>query len=195
MFFRNLRPKKGVTLDVTLTEVHLPVKLGHRDATKIFADPLKKQLAAAGLGSVLDCRLRTRNSGDVIGVDLTLGLTDPSLSAQRTVAGMLEYLAAPCGSSIRIVDGTDDPVIFGVTEGLELSIGTNAAPDADARRDLAMTCRSAMEHLGVSRGWVEKQGRTHFYFYGESFVEMRQSLAKILEEHPRFAQATLRRMA
>jgi|GEM_PF-1504084 len=195
MFFRNLTPKQGVTLEVTLTEVHLPVKMGHRDAAKIFAEPLKAQLAAAGLGSVLDCRLRCRASGDVIGVELSLGLTDPSLSAQRTIARMLEYLAAPCGSSIRIVDGVDDPVIFGVTEGLELSIGSDNAPDADARRDLAMTCKSAMEHLGVSRGWVEKQGRTHFYFYGESFVDMRQSLARILKDHPRYGHATLRRMA
>ena len=195
MFFRNLKQKPGVTLQVTLAEVHLPVKIGHRDAAKIFAEPLKSQLAAAGLGTVMDCSLRTRGTGEAIGVDLTLGVTDPSRAALRTTARMLEYLAAPCGSSIRIADGVDDPLIFGVTEGLELLIGTDVAPDSAARRDLAMTCKAAMEHLGVSRGWIEKQGRTHFYFYGESFSDMRQSLSRILENHPRFAQATLRRMA
>lgn len=195
MFFRNLKPKSGVTLQVTLTEVHLPVKMGHRDAAKIFADPLRSQLAAAALGTVLDCKTRKRASGDIIGVDLSLGLTNASQSSLKTVAGMLEYLAAPCGSSIRVCDGLDEPLIFGVTEGLELLIGTELTPDADARRDLAMTCKQAMEHLGVSRGWAEKQDRTHFYFYGESFSEMRKSLARILEDHPRFAHATLRRMA
>ena len=195
MFFRDLKPKPGVTLEVTLVDAHLPVKLGHRDADKIFGEPLANQLAAAGLGTVLKCHTRTRATGAIHGVDLYLGLTDASQAALRTVAGMLEYLAAPCGSSIRLSEGLGEPLLFGTTEGLELSIGTVDTPDAEARRDLAMTCKDAIEHLGVSRGWTLSKDRTLFYFYGESFLEMRRNLARILEGNPRFAGAAIRRMA
>ncbi len=194
MFFRDLKLKKG-TLDITLANVHLPVKLGHRDADKLFAAPLKAQLAAAALGTVLECKRRVRPSGQVQGVDMHLGLTDISHSAFRTVIGMLEALAAPCGSSIRLVEGLGDPIVFGRTEGLELSIETTITPDAEARRDLAMTCREAIEAIGVSRGWDVSDALTHFYFYGENFAEMKQRLNRILAEHPRYGDAMLRRVA
>ena len=195
MFFRDLKPKAGVTLEVTLVEAHLPVRLGHRDATRVFAAPLSHQLAAAGLGTLIECTVRERAPSEVVGVTLYLGLTDASRSALQTVARMLEFLHAPCGSSIRLSDATGDPVIFGLTEGLELSIETDVAPDANARRDVAMTCAEAMRDLAVSRGWARHADRTFFYFYGESFQDMQRHLARILEEHPRFRGAAVRRMA
>ncbi len=195
MFFRDLKPKPGALLDVTLAQVHLPVKLGHRDAEKLYATPLKAQLAAAGLGTVIDCRTRTRPTGEPLGVDMALGLTKASQAALATVAGMLEYLAAPCGSSIRLADSVDEPMVFGRTEGLELSIASDAAPDADTRRDLALLCKAAIQHIGVSRGWDARLDRTLFYFYGENYAEMKDSLSRGLAEHPRFARASLRRMA
>ena len=195
MFFRDLKPKSNVTLDVTLAEAHLPVKLGHRDAEKLFGEPLKAQLAAASLGAVMGCRTRARASGDVIGVDISLGLTRHDQDALETVAGMLGALAAPCGSSIRLSDGVGEPLIFGNTEGLELAIGTSVTPDADARRDLAVECRDAIEHCGVSRGWTRRHDKTLFYFYGESFADMRKRLARRLADNPRFATATIKRMA
>ncbi|AZQ66298.1 hypothetical protein EF888_03605 [Silicimonas algicola] len=195
MFFRDLKPKPGAMLDVTLAQVHLPVKLGHRDAEKLYAAPLKAQLAAAGLGTVIDCRTRTRPTGEPLGVDMALGLTRASQAALATVAGMLEYLAAPCGSSIRLADSVDEPMVFGRTEGLELSIASDAAPDADTRRDLALLCKEAIQHIGVSRGWDARLDRTLFYFYGENYAEMKDSLSRGLAEHPRFSRASLRRMA
>lgn len=194
MFFRDLKLKKS-TLDITLANVHMPVKLGHRDADKLFATPLKAQLAAAALGTVLECKRRVRASGQVQGVDLHLGLTQVSQSALRTVTSMLEALSAPCGSSIRLAEGVGDPIVFGRTEGLELSIETTVTPDAEARRDLAMTCREAIEAIGVSRGWDVSDALTHFYFYGENFAEMKQRLTRILGEHPRYGEAMLRRVA
>lgn len=195
MFFRDLKPKTDVTLDVTLAEVYLPVKLGHRDAAAIFGEPLSQQLAATALGVVTACRARERSTGEVIGVDIFLGLRDTSEKTLKTVARMLERLSAPCGSSIRLTDGGRDPVVFGLTEGLELSVETLIAPDQDSRRDLVRACRDAMSDIAVSRGWTRQNDRTLFYFYGESYVAMRDSLLRILESHPRFAGAALRRMA
>lgn len=195
MFFRDLKPKPNVTLRVALAEAYLPVKLGHRDADKVFAEPLAAQLAAAGLGTVMETRVTERRPGDIRGVQIFLGLTDISRPALRTVTGMFEALAAPHGSWLRLTDGLGEPLIFGVTEGLELSIGSDLAPDSEARRELAMACKDAMEHIGVSRGWAEQHDRTLFYFYGENFVDMKSSLSRALEGHPRFAAARLRRMA
>ncbi len=195
MFFRDLIHKPGKTLDVQLANVHLPVKLGHRDAKKLFADPLKDQLAAASLGTVIDCKRRVRANGLVNGVDLYLGLTRTTSDALLSVTRMLEILSAPCGSSIRLSEGVGDPILFGRTEGLELSIETEAAPDADARRELAMTCREAIEAISVSRGWNVSDERTQFYFYGEDFSEMKSRLSRTLRDHPLYADAMLRRVA
>lgn len=195
MFFRDIKPKAGTTISVTLAEAYLPVKLGHRDAEKVFGAPLTAQLAATGLGTVMSCKTRERASGAIMGVDLALGLTDGRETTLQTIAGMLEALSAPCGSSIRLVDGWGDPLLFGLTEGLELAIGTPIAPDADSRRDLALTCKSALEHIGVSRGWDRSHEQTVFYFYGENYGEMRQRLARVLKGTERYGDATIRRMA
>lgn len=195
MFIRDLRLKRGRVQDIVLANVHLPVRLGHRDAAKLFAEPLKAQLAATGLGIVLDCTLRKRDSGEVIGVDLSIGLRDISTSAIARITPMLEQLAAPCGSSLRLVDAPGTPILFGRAEGLELSVDRDAAPTAEARRDLAHLCRAAIETIGVNRGWVEKDGRTRFFFYGEDLTAMRERLMHILSEHPRYSGASLRRLA
>ncbi|MCV6593620.1 MAG: hypothetical protein OIF48_11750 [Silicimonas sp.] len=195
MFFRDVKPKKGQTRPVCLAQAHLPVKLGHRDAEKVFAAPLKAQLLATGLGTVLGCDTRARASGETLGVDLSLGLNRGTEAALRDVAALLETLSAPCGSSIRLADSLGDPLIFGLTEGLELAIDTPAAPDADSRRDLATACRGALDKLGVSRGWDYKRDQTVFYFYGESYAEMRQRLARVLKASDRYGAATIRRMA
>ena len=195
MFFRDVKPKRGVAVDVTLANVHLPVKLGHRDASKLFAEPLRAQMSVAALGTVLECRSRIWANGSVKGVDLLLGLRDHSIDGLRTVVRMLDALAAPCGSSIRLAEGVGNPILFGRTEGLELSVDTQVTPDADARRDLAMTCKHAIEKIGVSRGWDTRNDRTRFYFYGENFEEMKTRLARILAEHPAYGDALLRRVA
>lgn len=195
MFFRDLKPKTNVKLKVTLAEAHLPVRMGHRDAAQIFAKPLGAQLMATGRGTVIDCRAQERGVQNIVGVDLYLGLTDASRNGLETVARMLDHLSAPCGSSLRLSDAfSSDPIVFGSNEGLEVSIQNQAAPNADARRELALTCKSAVEDIGVSRGWAQSNGRTRLYFYGESFAEMQHRLASILKGHPRFGTAITRRM-
>ena len=190
MFFRDLKPKKGAVLDITLAEVHLPVRLGHRDAQSIFAVPLGRQMAAAGLGIVVDCRASERAPGDFSGVAISLGMTDPSRKGLETIATLLDALHAPCGSSIRLSDG-GIPTVFGTTEGLELSLNHADAPDADSRRTLARTCAEALHGQGIFRGWVKRRDRTVFYFYGSDFIRMQERLEHTLSG----LHVTARRMA
>ena len=195
MFFRDLKFKKGPALKVMLAEIHLPVRLGHRDAEKTFIAPFAQQLAAAGLGTVTGFDPRRQNDSDIAGLDIFVGLTQASKGALETVARMLEQLHAPYGSSIRLTDAPGDPLLFGVAEGLELSIGTEVAPDATARKDLVQACRTAIADHAVSRGWARRADRTSFYFYGTRFDEMKERLTNALEDDPRFASAVLRRLA
>ena len=194
MFFRNLTPKKDVSLQVTLVQVHLPVRLGHRDAEKAFAGPLARQLAAAGLGVVTGCSAFESAPADIFGVDLSLGMTNTSRENLMVVVRMLEHLSAPYGSSIRLVEG-GEPIVFGVSEGLELSIESSLTPDADARRSVAQTFSTALKDEGVFRGWVERGANTVFFFYGEDFGRMRARLDEVLSTHPGLSSALARRMA
>lgn len=179
MFFRDLKPKKGVVLDVTLAEVHLPVRLGHRDAEGVFAAPLGRQMAATNMGIVTGCRAMEHAPGEISGVEITLGLTDPSRKGLEAVAELLNGLHAPCGSSIRLTDG-GIPTVFGTTEGLELSMASAYAPDADSRRTVAKACAEALKGQGVFRGWARREDRTVFYFYGSDFIRMQERLADTL---------------
>lgn len=195
MFFKNLTLKKNVVMQVSLVEVHLPVIMGHRDAEDIFVNPLRDQMAAAGMGTVMDTNIATAGGEQVRGVTLFLGLSDASRAGMQTVARMLEHLAAPCGSSIRLSEGLSDPLLFGRAEGLELSVDRRLTTSEKARRDFSHVCRDALANLGVSRGWAQDQDRTVFYFYGNDLASMRDSLTRVLENHPKFQGAMLRRMA
>ena len=196
MFFREIKFKKGGKHRVTLADVHLPVRLGHRDAAKVFGAPLTAQLAAASLGTVMSCTPRTRGTEKTaIGVDIALGLRKTDEATLKSVAGMLEALSAPCGSSIRLSETVGDPLLFGWTEGLELAIDTPYAPNPEMRRELALTCRDALERRGVSRGWDQRKDKTLFYFYGENFADMRARRARVLDPGAPYGVATFRRMA
>ncbi len=195
MRFRDLKLKTGKAHSVTLADVHMPARLGHRDAERLFANPLKEQLAAISLGTVMGCMRRKRANGEVIGVDLYLGLRKPDRAALETVAGMLEKLSAPYGSSIRFSEAPGTPLLFGQAEGLELAIANDVTPDAESRRALSQLCKQAIANIGVNRGWIEKDGLTRFFFYGEDFAAMRRDLARILADHPQFRDASLRRLA
>ena len=195
MFFKKLTLKKNVVMQVSLVEVHLPVIMGHRDAEEIFVTPLKEQMAATGMGTVMDTAVATSGGEQVCGVTLYLGLSDASRDGLQTIARMLEHLAAPCGSSIRLSEGISDPMLFGRAEGLELSLDRRLTTSEKARRDFSQVCRDAIANLGVSRGWAQDQDRTMFYFYGNDLASMRDSLARVLENHPKYQGAMLRRMA
>jgi len=194
MFFRDLAMKSNVTKDVSLAEVRLPVRLGHRDANTAFGEPFARQLAAAGLGTVTQVKAHEASPSEICGITMYLALTDTSKTAFNSIARMLEHLHAPAGSSVRLTVG-GDPLVFGQAECLELSIDDEKASNADARRDLARTCASAMKDFAVSRGWSKRAGRTVFYFYGESFQRMQNSVTRLIEENPTLATATARRLA
>lgn len=195
MLFKNLTLKKDVVLQVSLAEVHLPVVMGHRDAEEILVQPLKDQLAAAGMGTVMEANIQKVGPDQVGGVTLYLGLTDASRAGLQTVARMLEHLAAPCGSSIRLSEGMTDPLIFGQAEGLELSIDRRLTTSEKARRDFTKVCGDALANEAVSRGWTQEQDRTLFFFYGNDLASMRDCLVRVLQNHPKYQGAMLRRMA
>lgn len=193
MFFRNVQPKDGITLDVVLANVHLPLRLGQRDAHRAYAEPLKQQMTVASLGTVLDCRSRKRANGQIKGIDIYLGLRDASHDGLLKIAHLLEALAAPCGSSIRLAEGLGTPILFGRTEGLELEI--DAAEDKDMCNRLARSAGSAIDKAGVSRGWSRAEDSTRFYFYGESFDEMKARLDQFVDSNPDYESAVIRRVA
>lgn len=193
MFFRDLK-LKPTQIDVTLGEVRLPVRLGHRDASKVFAEPLNRQLAASAMGTVTKISVHEAAPDEVCGVTLYVGLRDASRSGLESVARMLEFLHAPYGSSIRRSDG-GEPVMFGAAEGLEISVDSTLAPDAPTRRDIAKTCSEAMKGLAINRGWIKRADRTVFYFYGDNVRSMQERLRDTFSSHPVLSTARARRLA
>lgn len=193
MFFRDLK-LKPTTIDVTLVEARLPIRMGHRDAAKVFGEPLNRQLAATAMGTLTRVRAHEAGPDDICGVTLYLGLRNASRDGLESVANMLEFLHAPYGSSIRRAEG-GEPVMFGSAEGLEISIDSVLAPHAPARRDLARTCADAMKGLAINRGWTKRADKTVFYFYGESVRSMQDRLRDAFETHPILATARSRRLA
>lgn len=190
MFFRAVRPKRDAAIAVTLAHVHLPVRLGHRDARAVFARPLAERMAVLASGTVCACDTREAAPGDIVGVDLHVGLRDPSRAGLAGVARLLEALSAPLGSSIRLADG-GEPLLFGSAEGLEVAVETARAPDPESRRAIARACAEALKGAAVFRGWALRPHGTVLYFYGASLGDMQARIAGSLPEHG----LILRRMA
>ncbi|MBT8459175.1 MAG: hypothetical protein KJN60_05875 [Boseongicola sp.] len=193
MFFRDLK-MKPTTIDVTFVEARLPVHMGHRDASTVFGEPLNRQLAATAMGTLTKVRAHEAGPDDICGVTLYLGLRDASRESLERVGRMLDFLHAPYGSSIRRADG-GEPVMFGVAEGLEISVDSALAPDGAGRRDFAKMCSEAMKGLAINRGWTRRADKTVFYFYGESVRSMQDRLTDALEANPILASARARRLA
>lgn len=193
MFFRDLK-MKPTTIDVTFVEARLPVRMGHRDASTVFGEPLNRQLAATAMGTLTKVRAHEAGPDDICGVTLYLGLRNASREGLESVANMLDFLHAPYGSSLRRADG-GEPVLFGVAEGLEISVDSVLTPDGPGRRDFAKTCSEAMKGLAINRGWIRRADKTVFYFYGESMRSMQDRLNEAFETHPVLATARARRLA
>jgi hypothetical protein len=193
MLLRALKPKlfRGPT---HLAEAALPVKLGRTDADEAFARPLDRRVRALGLGQVTGTGVRRGREGEVEGIDIFFALVTLHPRALKAIAGLLEDLDAPLGSSIEFTE-TGLRHVFGRTEGLGLYLDRrDGIVDEDDALDLLEACTDALGADAIYQGSDDLGDRAVFYFYGDSFNTMKNALSFLMTSHPQFRNAYARRL-
>jgi hypothetical protein len=193
MLLRALKPKifRGPS---HLAEAAIPVKIGRTDADMAFARPLDRRIRALGLGQVTGTGVRRGRDGEVEGLDIFFALVTLHPRALKTIAGLLEELDAPVGSSIEFTE-TGLRHVFGRTEGLGLYLDRrDGITDEDAALDLLEACTDALGAQAIYQGSDDLGDKAVFYFYGDSFNSMKTALSFLMTSHPQFRNAFARRL-
>ncbi len=182
-----LRPVDGY-----FAQVRMPLRLAPELAESAFAQPLGRELEAAGLGRVTGHELSLDAGGEPEVLTLSLSLVTDAPRALSLVAACLEELDAPVGSTIGNAECAE-LIRFGKSEGLGLYLPVHEAGD-DERLAVIEACTDALEGAGLYQGSYSFGDRTALYFYGDSFNRMRAAITYVMSYDPRCRNAYARRL-
>ncbi|MCU0906480.1 MAG: hypothetical protein MUF73_03340 [Rhodobacteraceae bacterium] len=178
-------------------EVRLPVRIAGDKVDPIFAQPLSRALSEAGLGRVAGHRVALNDTGEVVGLGLSVQLVSRAGRALDRVVQELERLDAPRGS-VLLIDDRAPPITFGAAEGLGLYLSRAALQAVDdsptAHLDVVEDCIDALAGLASYQGSAALADRVALYFYGASFNKMSNALAYVLDTNPACRDAETRRL-
>ena len=132
-------------------------------------------------------------TGEPCALRLDLVLSSATDDAVALVAGFLQDLDAPSGSTI-LADGAAAPVQFGHSEGLGLYLPARET-DEDAKLAVVEACTDAMGGAGIYQGSFSAGDRTALYFYGDSFNRMRAAITFVMSHDPTCRNAYARRLS
>ncbi len=182
--FRGAEVHRPVHADI---EVCLPVRIDGGQVEPIFARPLSRALATAGLGTVAGHSLALNDAGEVVGVGLSVRLVSRAERAIDRVMRELERLDAPRGSSV-IVDPGAPPIAFGASEGLGLYLSRPVLRAVDdsptAHLDVVADCIDAFGDMATYQGSAFLEKHVALYFYGANFNRLANALTFVLATNP-----------
>jgi hypothetical protein len=157
--------------------LRLPILIGTRNPETAIVRPVARRLEKRGLANLTGWQVWTRGEGEVCGVELSLGLAQPTRSGLAAVADALKL--APVGSSIRFRDG-GEPLVFGGAEAVEVQL-----PRIDpVASKIAARCSEALGRKGHLRGWSVGGKATKLYVYGPEAEAIVSDLKPVLGDVP-----------
>jgi hypothetical protein len=156
---------------------------------EVYEDPLDEFLKLKWYGEVSGGGTLQSKNGEIEYCDVEIKLKDSTINKKTIVEiiDKLEELGAPKGSKLRI-ENTDEEILFGKLEGLAVYLdGINLSDEVYKNSDSAAIAseiiRLANIKSDVLRYW-EGNTETALYFYGESFDEMKNAIADLINSHP-----------
>jgi len=168
----------------------------HRDAS--FGHPLEEALSARGIGELDGGGTQQMPTGEVEYCDVVALIREPIATNAAAAAAFLAGLGAPAGSHYR-VDGSDDKVPFGVTQGLALYLnGTDLPAETYATADVNELIERLIEALadhGALKSHWRGPAETALYFYGKTFDAMAAAIAPVIASHPLAQQGRVEQIA
>jgi hypothetical protein len=152
---------------------------------ELFEDPLDEALQELGIGSVTGGGTQLSESGEVDYCDIEIDVAALDERSVQAIINLLEGLGAPHGSKLK---AGEQELPFGNTEGLALYLNGTDLPDEVYKACDSNVVYTEVQRLIGDRGEIYShwQGpkETALYLYGNSFQEMRDSIAEFLATYP-----------
>jgi hypothetical protein len=167
--------------------ITINARLRPLDRGERYEDPLEEALDAKAPG----CQLGGGGTllsaeGEPTASDVDLDVTGDARAVLALTIATLEAAGIPKGSTIRLDD--EEPVTFGVTEGLAVYLNGTDLPDevyADNDvNDLIAALLDALGDEGELQSYWEGPRETALYLYGPSATRMGELIAGVLDGFP-----------
>ena len=167
--------------------IKLNGKLRPMHRHQLYEDPLQDYLVRNGIGSIEGGGTFQSQTGEVESCDIEVLLSQPSKKAIPSIQAARKRLGLPKGSLLKI-ESTEQEIPIGNKEGLALYInGSELSPDTYQNCDINVvieTIDSGFKGTGRYESFWEGPSETALYFYGNSFLEMKESMKDFLSEYP-----------
>lgn len=188
--------KKKATPDVIVATLNARIQPMHRHER--YEDPLDAVLKQHNIGEISGGGTMQGTDGEIEFCDVKIQATNASMETIALISQTLERLGAPKGS--RLSDsGVEQPVSFGVNEGLALYLnGTDLPDEVYAKCDSNVVyneLEDALEGTGSIHSWWQGPRETAFYLYGPSFDTMKQLILPFVESYPLCQKARIEKIA
>ena len=179
----------------TLNDKIMPIDRG-----EIYEDPLDEFLQANGIGEVTGGGTMQLKSGELEYCDIEIQLNSNEIdeSQIKAIIEKLEELGAPKGSKLTI-EKTEQKIEFGKKEGLGIYLdGINLSDEVYKSSDseaLALEIRRLAKIEDNTFRYWQGNTETGLYFYGDSFEQIKNSIADFISSHPECENCRIEKIA
>ena len=167
-------------MELTL-ELNARLQPMHR--AEIFEEQLENALLQANVGELIGAGTFQLATGEIEKCDITLGVNDDCVD--RIIAYLQRIKLIPKGSKIIC---NQEIIPIGQAEGIAIYLnGTDLLTEVYQANDVNELINELQDALGEKCymfSWWEGESETALYFYGESYLEMHESVMHILNTHP-----------
>lgn len=170
------------------------------DRGEVYEDPLDDFLKQKWYGEVSGGGTLLSKSNEIEYCDVEIKLREKEISLQAIteIINKLEELGAPKGSKM-IIENTGEKIEFGKLEGLALYLdGVNLSDEVYKNSNpealILEIRRLANIESDVVRYW-HGNAESGMYFYGQSFNEMKDAIADLINSNPECENARVERIA
>lgn len=190
-FFKNLfgnkkeiQEKKPEFIVITLNDKIQPIDRG-----EYYENGLEKLLLENNIGEITGGGTMQHQSGEIDFVDIEIELSNEEISNENLnkIILYLEEKGAPKNSKITI-EKTNKVINFGKLEGIGVyldgkNLDEEVYENCDSNFVVSEIKNLIDDKTDIVKFW-EGSEKTALYFYGESFIEMKNKISNFINEYP-----------
>ncbi|MEO7211563.1 hypothetical protein [Mucilaginibacter sp.] len=188
-------PRKENYIAAQLNDKIMPIDRG-----EVYEDPLDSFLKLKYYGEVTGGGTLLSETNEIEYCDVEIKVVDGNFNDQsiKDIIEKLEELGAPKGSKL-IIEQTGEKIEFGKLEGLAIYLdGINLSPEVYENSDSEAIAEHIKNLVGIKSDVIRyHQGNTEtaLYFYGPSFMTMKNAITDLVNNHPECENARIVQIA
>jgi hypothetical protein len=195
LFLNQNKTPKGALIVAEINDKIKPIDRGD-----VYEEPIDKFLKANKLGEICGGGTLLEKNGEILSCDIQMQLftENPEKELLNTIIKKLEELGAPIGSKL-VSENNNTKIEFGKLQGIALYLDGINLPDEVYRSADPFFLVSEIKKLAgiqteVIREWTG-ESETGFYFYGDSYERIKDSIADFIATYPLCKGARIVRIA